>query len=256
MLSLFVKKSELKKLFPYWKTILIYSFLKIVIPFAAFNLGLVRVSGSLGAMIVGSSPAIAIIMAVAFISEEYFTKAKVLSMSLGMFAIVLLSFSKKNDGANQIIGVVLLLINCICVCLSDIYIKKQTQIKFSVTLNFIQILIGAIIVTTIGFLTEEFSFTVFSGNAPLLFDLIYLSFITAGATTIWLKLVQEPNVEISVIFIWKLLIPLFGAIFSWIITDGDNPTKLSIIALAMILLSIFIATRTVKRANKRLLKVY
>ncbi len=26
MLSLFVKKSELKKLFPYWKTILIYSF--------------------------------------------------------------------------------------------------------------------------------------------------------------------------------------------------------------------------------------
>jgi drug/metabolite transporter (DMT)-like permease len=253
MLSLFVKKDELKKLLPYWKTVVLYSVLKIAIPFTAFNLGLVRVSGSLGAMIVGSSPAIAILTAVAFIESEHLTKDKVISMSLGMIAIIMLSLSKSSDGANQIIGVVMLLINCICASLSDIYIKKQTQIKFSITLNFIQILIGAIIVTAIGLLSEDFSFSVFVGKASLFFDLLYLAFITAGATTIWLKLVQTPNVELSVISIWKLLIPSIGALISWIITTGDNPTIKSVFALVLILISIFIATRRQGKSKRKVL---
>lgn len=251
MLSLFAKKSELKKLLHYWKMVLVYSLLKITIPFIAFNLALVRVTGSLGAMIVGSSPAIAIVMAIAFIPFENFTKAKVFSMLLGLIAIFMLSFSKSSDGVNQIIGVVLLLINCICAALSDIYIKKQTDIKFSISLNFIQILIGSLIILAVGLVTETTQLSVFNGRISLIFDIIYMGFITAAATTIWLKLVQNENVEISIISTWKLLIPSVGAIISWIITDGDNPTLLSVVSLIMILVSIFIATRK-KNGRKKI----
>ncbi|MGH4037786.1 MAG: DMT family transporter [Sphaerochaeta sp.] len=250
MLSFFAKKEELKRLLPYWHFLLGYSVLKVAIPFIAFNLGLVRVTGSLGAMIVGSSPAISIIMAVAFIKTEHFNKEKIISMILGMIAIIMLSLSKSSDGTNQILGVIFLLVNCVCGAFGDIYIKKKTDIKFSVSLNFLQVLVGSLFVIAAGFITEGVSLSSVAWNAKVIFDIIYLAFITACATTIWLKLVQEPSVEISVIAIWKLLIPSVGALLSWILTPGDSPTLISVASLMMILVSIFIATR--RNASKKL----
>jgi drug/metabolite transporter (DMT)-like permease len=247
MLLFFVKKEELKKLLPYWPVVLIYSITKMAFTFITFNLGLSRVSPSMGAMIVGSSPAIAIILAVIFIPNEHLNKRKFAAMSLGMIAIVMLSLRKSSDGSSQLLGVVLLLSNVIASSITDIFIKRKSAIKFSVTLNFVAILIGAIIVFFVGSVTEEFSFVTFSGNYQLIGGLIFLAFITACATTLWLKLIQSPNVEVSEISIWKLLIPSAGALLSWIFTPGDNATSFSIFALSLILVSIFIATRKTRK---------
>lgn len=249
MLLFFVRKEELKKLIPYWPVVLIYAVVKMAFTFITFNLGLSLVSASLGAMIIGASPTIAIILAVIFIPKEHLTKRKAVAMSLGLIAIIMLSLRKNSDGSSQIIGVILLLANVVASSLTDILIKRKSAIKFSVTLNFISILLGATIVFFVGTLTEEFSFTAFSGNYKLIGGLVFLAFITACATTLWLKLIQAPNVEVSEISIWKLLIPSAGALLSWMFTPGDNATALSLFALSLILVSIFIATRKHSKKN-------
>lgn len=242
----FVKKKDLKQLLNNWPIVLIYSFFKMSFNFITFNLGLARVSSSMGAMIIGSAPAITIILAVIFIANEHLTKRKVVSMLLGLIAIVMLSFRKSSDGSSQILGVVLLLSSVVSSSLTDIFIKRKTGIKFSVSLNFVSLLMGAVIVYSVGRVTEDFSLSVFSANYKLIGGMLFLAFISAFSTTVWLKLIQTPNVEVSEIFTWKLLIPSAGAIFSWAFYPDDNATLFSLFALSLILLSIFIATRRPK----------
>ncbi len=251
MLLFFVKKEEVKKLLPHWHIVVIYAVFKMAFTFIAFNLGLSRVSASLSAMIVGAAPAVAIILAVIFIPNEHLTKRKVVAMSLGMIAIAMLSLRKSSDGSSQLLGTFLLLANVVVAALTDIFIKKKSEIKFSITLNFISLLIGASVIYFVGSLTEEFSFSTFNGNYKLICGLTFLAFITACATTIWLKLIQSPGVEVSEISIWKLLIPSAGALLSWAFTPGDNATTFSLFALSLILVSIFIATSKGKKNGKK-----
>jgi drug/metabolite transporter (DMT)-like permease len=254
MLAFFVDFGEVKALKSEWKTITILGILKTVIIFVTFNMGLSRVSGSLGALIIGMSPAIAIIVAITLLPNEHFTKSKTQSLIIGIIAILMLSFNGNSNGKTQVFGIILLVSNCICAAYADVYIKKKTHIKFSIAVNFLQLAVGALIVTIIALIAEDYKFSNLVSNYQLMIGVTYLAFITAVATTIWMKLVQNKDVELSEIAIWKLIIPSIGAILSWIFSSSDKPTVISIIAMCLILLSITLSQLN-NRKKAQLLKV-
>lgn len=69
--------------------------------------------------------------------------------------------------------------------------------------------------------------------------LLYLSFISAAAFSIWFHLLNIPEVKVSELNMWKFLIPVFGAVFSWIILPGEVPTPVLVTGMIVISVSIF-----------------
>ncbi len=226
------------------------SILKVGIFFSLFNIALSMTSSSVSAIVIGSSPTFSIIIAVILIKEEHLNKYKLTSIVISLIAIVLLALSKNSSSSNasikaNILGIVLLLITNISIGVSDVIVKKKMSDVSQSKIAFSQIFISIPILFIISLFTGSYSDMDFS-NISLLTAILYLSFITATTTLLWIYIISQKNVNLSDIAIWKLLTPSFGAILSWILIKDDKPTILSIVALGLIMLSIFISTKSRK----------
>jgi drug/metabolite transporter (DMT)-like permease len=62
--------------------------------------------------------------------------------------------------------------------------------------------------------------------------------LSAAAFAIWFSLIQRPGVKVSTLNIWKFLIPVLGAILSWILINEEKPDLISILGMAVISVSL------------------
>jgi drug/metabolite transporter (DMT)-like permease len=58
--------------------------------------------------------------------------------------------------------------------------------------------------------------------------------MSAYAFSLWFKLLQRPNVKVSELNLWKFIIPVVGAILSWILVPGEKPEWLTITGMVII----------------------
>ena len=50
----------------------------------------------------------------------------------------------------------------------------------------------------------------------------------------WYVLLKRPEVKVSDLNLWKFIIPVFGAVLSWLLVHGENPERLTIIGKIII----------------------
>ena len=58
--------------------------------------------------------------------------------------------------------------------------------------------------------------------------------MAAVAFSIWFILLQRPGVKVSELNLWKFIIPVVGAILSWILVPDENPEWLTISGMIII----------------------
>jgi drug/metabolite transporter (DMT)-like permease len=92
-------------------------------------------------------------------------------------------------------------------------------------------------------------------NKPLVYwlDLIWLSFISAFAFSLWFKLLQRPGVKVSELNLWKFIIPVVGAVLSWLLVPGEYPEWLTITGMIIItgsLILFYSSTREAQAEHK------
>jgi drug/metabolite transporter (DMT)-like permease len=68
--------------------------------------------------------------------------------------------------------------------------------------------------------------------------LAWLSFLSAAAISIWFVLLKRPEVKVSVLNVWKFLIPVSGALLSWLILENENPDIISVSGMVVIAISL------------------
>jgi drug/metabolite transporter (DMT)-like permease len=68
----------------------------------------------------------------------------------------------------------------------------------------------------------------------------WLSFMGAAAFSIWFHLLQRPGVKVSELNLWKFIIPVVGAIMSWLIVPDENPEWITITGMIIITASLII----------------
>jgi drug/metabolite transporter (DMT)-like permease len=68
----------------------------------------------------------------------------------------------------------------------------------------------------------------------------WLSFLSAAAFSIWFTLLKRPGVKVSDLNMWKFIIPVFGAIFAWILLPDEHPDVLSIAGMVITGSSLFL----------------
>jgi len=78
--------------------------------------------------------------------------------------------------------------------------------------------------------------------------LLWLSFMAAAAFSLWFKLLQRPGVKVSELNLWKFIIPVIGAILSWLLIPDENPELLTISGMIIITASLIMFYMSTKEA--------
>jgi drug/metabolite transporter (DMT)-like permease len=69
---------------------------------------------------------------------------------------------------------------------------------------------------------------------PYFASLGWLAFLSAAAFSIWFVLLRRPGVRVSELNLWKFLIPLCGALLSWLLLPDESPGFWPVIGMVCI----------------------
>lgn len=235
---------EIKK---YWKVILTVSLFQTVLLYSFFFLSMSMVEASTGAIVNGMSPLIGALMAHFFLkgSGNNLTMRKLFSFLIALSGIVLITVGKGDlstvGGRQEILGIALMLTGSVCGAISSIYIARKRSAINPVLLNSAQISIGGLFLLSLSFLTEGVNLSLFTNPSLEFFiALVYLSLLSATAFSIWFYLLKDRAVPVTTLSIWKFIVPVGGAVFSWIIIPGESPDLLSIGGMGAAALAVLI----------------
>ena len=227
--------------------VLLIAFLQVVLQYSLFYTGISMVPSSIAAMVIGSSPLFIAIVAHYTISNDSMTRVKLSSIFLGIVGVAIISMRKQLPSGAEIAlpGIFILLLNNIVSGISNVVIAQKKHTISPLVLTSSSLFIGGIILFLISIPVEGLS------NMDFPFEyyvaLSWLSFLSAAAISIWNTLLRRPGVKVSNLNIWKFLIPVSGAILSWIILPNESPDIVSIIGMIVIASSLLILNFPLKR---------
>lgn len=241
-------KTEVKTNF--WFVCLV-AFLQVVLQYTFFYMGVNLVPASISAMIVGSSPLFVALVAHFSIKSDRLNWVKFLSILLGISGVAVITLGRRNlpSGAEIAIGGVLFLImNNVSSGISNVVIAQKRNSVSPLVLTSSSLIIGGLEMILISLPVE--GLPKHSFPASYFVALAWLSFLSATAVTIWNTLLQRPEVKVSELNIWKFLIPVSGAILSWLILPNESPDLLSVLGMCLIGSSLVVLNLFQKKKSK------
>lgn len=225
----------------HWKIVLWVTFLQTLVNYIFFYLGMDLVPGALGAVIVGSQPLITAVIAAMMHESEKLTRRKIITIILGITGVVLISAGRqafKLGTIAEVAGVLMILIANIGTATSNVMVSLKGKGINPFVLSSTSLFTGGVIIflLSIGFEHSP------DGKKPIDYiywlDLLWLSFMSAYAFSLWFKLLQRPHVKVSELNLWKFIIPVVGAILSWLLVPGEKPDWLTISGMVIITFSL------------------
>ena len=229
------------------KIVFYVTLLQIITNYILFYLGMDLVPGALGAVIVGSQPLVTAVMASVMNENENITRKKVLTIISGITGVVLISAARQAlrlGSAAELLGVVLILGANIATATSNVLVSARSKGINPVVLNSFSLLAGGLFIYLVSLPVEKPAVAV----APAQYWLVlaWLSAISAFGFSTWYRLLQRPEVKVSELNLWKFIIPVFGALISWIVVPEENPDLLTITGIIIISTSLVFFFRGIK----------
>jgi drug/metabolite transporter (DMT)-like permease len=228
-----------------WVTIL-----QTLVNYTLFYLGLDMVPGALGAVIVGSQPLVTAVVAALMHEGEKLNKKKIFTIIFGIAGVILISVGRqafKIGGAVEMLGVLFILIANIATATSNVVVSLKSKGINPFVLSSASLFTGGIIIYLFSFPIE--GATVYPKPGEYWITLIWLSFMSAYAFSLWFKLLQRPGVKVSELNLWKFIIPVVGAILSWVLVPGENPEWLTITGMIIITASLILFHRSKQKES-------
>lgn len=233
-----------KKLtFPKGKDLLQIVFLGLMltsIHYTFFYVGLANTTGVNGAILNGTGTFFSVVMAHFFYQDDRLNAPKAMGTLIGFGGVVLISLTGQTGFHLQfnVLGDGLIILAAFVNSLGFIYSKKLSQRMNTVALTGYQLLFGGaflvLVALTNGAPLQGFTFA----STSLL---MYLSFLTAAAFSIWTTLFKYNAV--SSISLYKFLIPIFGALLSALILGENLFRWTNLAALLLVSLGIYTVNR-------------
>ncbi|MDP4222454.1 MAG: DMT family transporter [Bacteroidota bacterium] len=237
-----------------WKVTLWVMGLQTLVNYSLFYAGLNLVPGALGAVIVGSQPLVTAVVAAMMHKEEKLTKHKIITIVFGISGVILISAGRQAfrlGTAVEFIGVLMILGANIATATSNVVVSLKSKGMNPLVLSSASLGLGGLILYLVSIPLEGLP----ANPRPPVYwiDLAWLSFMSAAAFSIWFKLLQRPGVRVSELNLFKFIIPVIGAILSWILVPGEKPEWLTITGMIIIsgsLIMFYLITRETKTDTK------
>jgi len=231
------------------KMILLFAFLQTFLQYTMFYTGINMIPAAVAAIVIGSQPLFIALVANFIMPGDRMTLSKTLVILLGVLGVVLVSFGKDPQSATghiAIAGILLMLGINILSGFSNVLVAREKGMVPPLVISSSSMILGgaALFIFSIPF--EGFHL---EGKPPMYFiSLTWLSLLSAIAISIWIILLKRPGVKVSDLNLWKFLIPLFGALFSWILLPAEQPQALTSAGMFVITLALVISG-LLKRKN-------
>lgn len=222
-----------------WKLILYVTLFQTFIGYALYYTAMSFVGGAIASIVIGSSPLISAIISHHLMDNDKLTKKKLTTLMFGILGIVIIMINTKPTtkvGFLELTGIALLLANSILGALVNIKIAKAKKNVNPIFLSSNQMIFGGLMLLILGFIVEGKQ----NLNLPMEFyiSLVWLALVSAVAISIWFVLLQQPEVKVSELNMWKFIIPLSGAILAWTLLPEESPNLISVSGMVLILSSL------------------
>ncbi len=233
-----------------WRVVAWVTFLQTVVNYSLFYQGLLLVPGALGAVIVGSQPLITAVVASLMHKDDKLTRKKILTVIFGISGVILISAGRqafKFGTAMELVGVLMILTGNTATATSNVIISNRGKAINPLVLSSASQFMG-------GLILFFFSITMegrpqYPLPAEYWISLLWLSFMAASAFSIWYILLGRPGVKVSELNLWKFLIPVVGAVLSWLLIPGEKPEWITVAGMIIIsasLIMFYISSREIK----------
>lgn len=216
--------------------LLAVAFFQTFVLYGLFYLGMTLISGALAAMVVGTSPLVAAVLAHFCMAGDRLTPARGAGLLLGLAGVAILSVSRlpwaSPSGLRELAGILVLLLSQAGGAVGNILVARHRAELDPVFLNSAQIFTGGLALWLFSLPLETqpnlaLPWTYFAA-------LGWLAFLSAAAFSIWFLLLRRPGVRVSEINIWKFLIPVCGALLSWLLLPEEGPSLWPVIGMLCI----------------------
>jgi len=230
-----------------WKVVILVTSLQFLVNYGLFYQGLALVPGALGAVIVGSQPLVTAVVASMMHEGDRLTRKKVMTIIFGISGVILISVGRqafKFGTTIELLGVLMILAGNIATATSNVIISLRGKGLNPLVLSSSSMLIGGVVLYIISVPFENH--LQFQKPAEYWFSLLWLSFMAATAFSIWFRLLRRPGVKVSELNLWKFIIPVVGAILSWLLIPDEYPEWLTISGMVIITASLVFFYRDTK----------
>ena len=245
LVSLFMEREEYKKdAVRTWPVggILLVALVQTCLQYFFYYVGMAHVTGVKGAILNGSMAFFCVIIARIFYKEkEKITGRKLAGCLLGMAGVIIVNLGKGELGDGfALLGEGFMILSAIVAALGSLANKEVARNMAPVALCGWQLTLGAVMLIALGF--------VMGGNLSLLeigaagwLLLLYMSFISAAAFTLWTILLKyNPMGRIT---IYNFLIPVFGSILSVLVLGEEMWNVYTLSALPLVCVGIYLVNR-------------
>ncbi len=243
-------KAYFKMIRDHWKVVSWVTFLQILFNYSLFYQGLTLVPGALGAVIVGSQPLVTAVVAAIMHNGDKLTRKKVITIIFGISGVILISAGRqafKLGTLMELLGVFMILTANIGTAVSNVVVSLKGRGLNPLVLSSSSMFTGGVIFY-LGSIPIEGP-PVFIFPTEYWIALLWLSFMAAAAFSLWFKLLQRPGVKVSELNLWKFIIPVVGAILSWLLIPDENPEWLTISGMIIITVSLILFYLSTKEAD-------
>jgi drug/metabolite transporter (DMT)-like permease len=223
----------------HWRIVFWVTLLQTLVNYILFYLGLDLVPGALGAVIVGSQPLVTAVVASLMHEGDKLNGRKIVTIIFGLAGVILISAGRqafKLGTAAELLGVVMILGANIATATSNVMVSLRSRGINPFVLSSTSLFTGGVIIYLLSIPIEGTT----RGPMPTEYwlDLLWLSFMSAYAFSLWFKLLQRPHVKVSELNLWKFIIPVVGAILSWLLVPGEKPEWITITGMVIIVASL------------------
>ncbi|WP_462317562.1 DMT family transporter [Marinilabilia sp.] len=229
------------------------AFFQTFVLYTLFYQGINLVEGATTAIIIGSQPLFTALVAHIAMKNDLLTFKKFRTIIIGIAGIVMVAIEKglSFSGAgllSQFWGIGLLVLANIASGYGNVLVSRQSELNISaISLSSVQLMLGGAALFGAALWVEPFKG--FDFPWPYYASLFWLSFLSAAAFSLWFTLLNRPGVKVSDLNIWKFIIPVFGAFFSWLLIESEKPSLLQV--LGMIIIGISLILYNLQNRKKR-----
>ncbi len=224
------------------RLILLFAFLQTFLQYTMFYTGINMIPAAVAAIVIGSQPLFIALVANFIMPGDRMTLSKTLVILLGIAGVALVSFGKDPQSATghiAVAGILLMLGINLLSGFSNVLVAKEKGKVPPLVISSSSMMLGG---AALFIFSIPFEGIHFESKPPIYFiSLSWLSLLSAIAISIWIILLKRPGIKVSDLNLWKFLIPLFGAVFSWALLPAEQPQALTIAGMCIITLALLIS---------------
>jgi drug/metabolite transporter (DMT)-like permease len=222
--------------------ILLLALLQTFLQNTMFYTGINLIPPAVAAIVIGSQPLFIALVANFFMPGERMTLYKTGAILLGIAGVALVSFGKDPSSATghvALAGIVLVLGVNVVSGFANILVAREKGKVPPLVISSSSMILGGAALFLVSIPLEGLHF----GPRPSVYylSLTWLSVLSAVAISIWTILLKRPGTVVSDLNLWKFLIPLFGALLSWILLPEEHPQALTATGMFVITFALVIS---------------